>query len=282
MVAVRADGEMAGYVSHGCVDADLGLQAQDAINLGAVRQITYGVGSPFMDLRLPCGGTVEMLVDPAPDPNVCALALEHLARREAVALQFSDLAGLVSAGGDPQDVAGRFTAWHSPVLQLVVAGVGAPLAAVAGIANSMRLPLSVLSTDPEAKAYIAGSDRARFAHLTSPLDHTEFPLDRWTAVLLLFHDHDWEPNLLRTALAGNPFYIGALGSSRTHANRLAALTDLGVSAEDLGRISGPIGVIPAARDAHTLAISALAEILDAYRQVPKTAAELAKIPAFAE
>lgn len=270
LVAVRADGKMAGYVSHGCVDADLRLQAQAAIEAAQPRQLVYGVGSPFMDLQLPCGGTVEVLVDPAPDPGACALVLQQLQTRQPIALNFTGEAGLVSA--QPQQahtgwMGNTFTAWHPPALQLIVAGTGPLIAAVTGISKSMRLPIFLLSPDPAAEDQLAGSDRANFVHLKTQDAQLELPLDNWTAVLLLFHDHDWEVSLLQAALQGNPCYIGALGSSRTHHQRLATLKELGMTDKDLARITGPIGIIPAARDAHTLALSALAEVIDTYRQM---------------
>lgn len=61
---------------------------------------------------------------------------------------------------------------------------------------------------------------------------------------------------------GNPCYIDALGSSRAHKQRLATLKTLSMAHNALARITGPIRIIPAARDAHTLALSALAEIID--------------------
>lgn len=284
LVAVRTDGEMAGYVSHGCVDADLRLQAQAAIEAATPRQLIYGVGSPFMDLRLPCGGTVEVLVDSAPDPTACKLAHQKIQQRRATALTFTPESGLISGSTDRNSTGwmdGRFVAWHAPTLQLIVAGAGPLLAAISGIAKSMRLPLCLLSPDPTAEAHTVGSDQTTFMHLKTQNAHLELTLDSWTAVLLLFHDHDWEIGLLQTALRGDPCYIGALGSSRTHQQRLATLKTLGIPENDLARITGPIGVIPAARDAHTLALSALAEIIDTYRQMLAQHVAAPKASAFA-
>ena len=134
VVAVRADGEMTGYISHGCVDADLVLQAQHAIADGQPRQIVYGVGSPYIDLRMPCGGTVEILIDPIPDHEICLHALQKLRKRQAVTLNFTKDKGLISVHphrNEPGWIGDQFITWHSPRLQLVVAGVGPLLAAVA-------------------------------------------------------------------------------------------------------------------------------------------------------
>ena len=66
-MAVRADGEVAGYISNGCVDADIIFQAKAAMKDGQIRRLKYGEGSPFKDIQLPCGGSIDLLVIAAPD-----------------------------------------------------------------------------------------------------------------------------------------------------------------------------------------------------------------------
>jgi xanthine dehydrogenase accessory factor len=101
--------------------------------------------------------------------------------------------------------------------------------------------------------------------LKTPAAHPALVLDRWSALVMLFHDHDWETALLEQGLAQEALYIGAMGSRRTHSSRLAALADAGVPSEQAARIRGPIGLIPAARDPETLALSVLAEIVAAWQ-----------------
>jgi xanthine dehydrogenase accessory factor len=67
------------------------------------------------------------------------------------------------------------------------------------------------------------------------------------------------------------FFIGAMGSRRTHASRLEKLRELGVQEDLLARISAPLGLIPTARDPVTLALSALAQVVDGYRQITASA-----------
>ena len=98
-------------------------------------------------------------------------------------------------------------------------------------------------------------------HLNDPNNPPEVTDDARTAMVCLFHDHDWEGSLLRQALAGPAFYIGAMGSKRTHENRCQTLLEMGVAQNQIDRIHGPIGLIPALRDARLLAISILAEIV---------------------
>ena len=73
-----------------------------------------------------------------------------------------------------------------------------------------------------------------------------------------------EPAFLVAALATTAGFVGALGSQRTHTARLAQLADMGVSDWDQKRIKGPIGLVPSLRNADLIAISALAEIAQAF------------------
>jgi len=80
----------------------------------------------------------------------------------------------------------------------------------------------------------------------------------------MMHDHDWEPALLAQALTGDAFYIGAVGSPHTHVKRAALLKASGLHDNDIARIKGPIGLVPSLRDASMLAVSTLAEIIEAF------------------
>lgn len=93
--------------------------------------------------------------------------------------------------------------------------------------------------------------------------------DAWTAFILMFHDGDWETSLLQQALSGPAFYIGAVGSPRTHKTRCEALVDAGSASHDIDRIHGPVGLVPSMRDASMLAISTLAEIVDAFHKAKR-------------
>ena len=89
--------------------------------------------------------------------------------------------------------------------------------------------------------------------------------DPWTAFVFLFHDHDWEEQLLPHALAQDGFYHGAVGSARTHRARLAGLRASGMPQASIGTLRGGIGLIPATRDPATLALSILGELVQDYQ-----------------
>jgi xanthine dehydrogenase accessory factor len=107
---------------------------------------------------------------------------------------------------------------------------------------------------------------ARAKALTTPGLLPNLGADPWSALVFMFHDHAWEPVLLEQALGQPWFFIGAMGSQRTHANRLETLRERGLPEEALARIIGPLGLIPSARDPGTMALSTLAQVVDCYRQ----------------
>jgi len=185
LMAVGKDGAVAGYISNGCVDADIIYQAKAAIQTGEVRRLKYGEGSPFKDIQLPCGGSIELLIVPAPDKQMIGGAVVKFATRQST----------------------------------------------------------------------------KFDHLTNPAAPPAQNDDAYSAVILMFHDHDWEAALLSQALESEAFYIGAMGSARTHKLRCAALAKAGISAINIARVQGPIGLIPSMRDANLLALSTLAQIV---------------------
>jgi len=127
LMAVRQDGSVAGYMSGGCIDADLILQAQSAIECGAPKQIRYGAGSPFVDLPLPCGGALILTILPTPNPHVLEQALDALRQRQSVSLMLGSDNGL-NLGPPRQSGAvpdGGFSALLEPKPRLRIAGRGA-------------------------------------------------------------------------------------------------------------------------------------------------------------
>jgi xanthine dehydrogenase accessory factor len=105
--------------------------------------------------------------------------------------------------------------------------------------------------------------KCRVDKLSRFSDLADVLVDADTAVTLFYHDHDYEPDLLRCLLAGDAFYIGAQGSRGAQRTRVARLQKMGVPAGQIARLRGPIGLIPSTRDANTLAVSVLAEIMEA-------------------
>lgn len=231
MMAVTGS-RVVGYMSNGCVDADIITRARG----GQSGTFIYGEGSPYRDIILPCGGRLEIEIIQKPNGEAIRAALCDLERRQETELRL-----------------GKVSVLLVPRIKLRIAGRGAACLALAELASLSGFEVFVQSPDDNL---LPGSQ-----HLTNPNAPPVVSDDGRTAVTCLFHDHDWEAALLQQALGGRAFYIGAMGSVRTHEMRCQNLSNLGVSGKDISRINGPIGLIAAQRDARLLALSVLAEII---------------------
>ncbi|MEM9250379.1 MAG: XdhC family protein [Pseudomonadota bacterium] len=267
LAAISETGAMAGYVSNGCIDADIAMQAVESLGVGRPMALRYGAGSPFVDLRLPCGGSVDLLVVPDPDPSVLRAALGALDSRRTVSLSFDETEGVRIAQASESQ-----TYTYAPALRLLAAGRGPALLSVVQHARASDMAVGYASPDQAEHAGLEELGATRAFELISPRAPITLEADSWTAILLLFHDHDWEAPILRAAVATKAPYIGCLGSARTQAARRLTLEADGMAHTDIARIRGPIGLIPSARSAHDLAISVLAEI----RQCTRPHADHAK------
>ena len=264
-MAFLPSGARVGSLSSGCIEGDLALHAAAAAQDGRVRQVRYGAGSAWVDLRLPCGGGMDVLVLPHPDRAVLATALEMTRGcvRRPVELTVGLENGLMEmrpldwnealAGPGTALSADMFTMSLLPEPRFQVYGTGLEVAAFVRI-------IQACGYDHRLHG-LAGPDNVGVAVPTFRADD----IDPRTAVVLFFHDHDLEPPILVDALASSAFWVGAQGSRAAAAARHAALAAAGVPAAQIARLHGPIGLIPSARDPRTLAISVLAEILDTAR-----------------
>lgn len=219
------DGTTRGAISSGCVEADLAIHARACWQGGQNATLRYGRGSPFFDIVLSCGGSIEVRLASVSHPASLDPALTDMDARHTARLGLPGLPTLVFRP-DP-----RFL--------------------LIGTAEETE-PLHRL-------AMAAGYDVVQAA------DVDPARTDARTAIVILHHDHDAAIPQLRRALSTAAFWIGALGSHATQARRLDALGGLGVGRSALERLRGPIGLIAGARDARTLAVSVLADIVQAAR-----------------
>ncbi|MEM9208439.1 MAG: XdhC family protein [Pseudomonadota bacterium] len=266
-MVVAEDGDYAGTVSSGCIDGSVADFALQAIASGDRRRVQLGAGSNFIDLQLPCGGGVDLLIVPGPDTAAIRDVLAALDARRTCALLITPEALECVQDAETSPAADSFVVSYRPKLRLILAGRGAELTVFCRLATSCGFDVAAYSPD-EVDVESCRSFGAKSHHLANTTVRPMLDADCWTAVVTLFHDHDWEPGVLLAALDSDAFYIGALGSRKTHANRLATLQRLGVDAATLDRLTGPIGLVPSMRNATMLSISTLAEIIDRMTSAP--------------
>jgi xanthine dehydrogenase accessory factor len=194
------------------------------------------------------------VICPVEDLAWCDNVLSRFARREAVELVLT---------GPKEE---RFIIRHAPPLRLAIFGFGAATSVLARLAINMGADIAIWSPD----AQICSEFGSLATRLRTPTDPIDLLGDAWTAIAMLFHDHDWEAPLLKQLLQTRSLSVAAMGSRATHAVRLARLAELGVPAQDLARIKSPIGLIHASRDPDTLALSAFVEAVDGYNRTRPT------------
>lgn len=262
LMAVKVGGGRVGSLSSGCVEADIEHHALAALNDGQSRKIRYGRGSPFIDITLPCGGGLEILIIPKPDQTALRGAVEELKRRQSVCLVICPDSGQMSLKRGCERLGGKdkFNLLLKPDLQFYIFGKGPEVVHFASLSFATGYGTRVFSPDTETlQACSFLENDAIELRAKSLLCLTQG--DTWTAAVLFFHDHDWEPEILRDLLKLDLYYIGAQGSRNARLQRERALEELGVDREAIARIHGPIGLIPSARDPRTLAISVLSEVV---------------------
>ena len=278
-MVVDGAGGMRGSVSGGCVEGAVVLEAVAALAAGQARLLTYGVSDQdAFAVGLACGGTVRLLLQPV-GAVLSEAVLAALVGQGAVAL-VTDLAtfeaALVPAGADAAVDArllsdrsgvdeGRFIAVQNPALRLVV--VGAVQIAQALLPMARACGYGVTLIDP--RTTFGGAERFPGEAIVEDWPDAALAAlrpDARTAVVTLSHDAKLDDAAIGYALRSPVFYLGCLGSRRTHVLRLERLAAQGFAPEELARIHAPAGLDIGAASPAEIALSVLAEITQGLRR----------------
>lgn len=283
-MAVCADGRFAGSLSGGCIENALIAEALGILAKGAPRVTRFGAGSPYIDIRLPCGGGLDIHFLPlfsgaATSKIFIGRCAEYIAQRRPFSLV------LPLQSGNAQRIPLCLPSWqpsvftpggeaaaigHWPVPRVMIVGHGAAAEILAQLAAKAGLDVDVATPDAALAARLAAAQAGdgdphaaagAITLLSSPRDIGALQSDDWTAIAFLFHDHDWESHLMAHALSQPHFYCGAMGGRMAHTARRDSLAALGVSSAKIDSIHAPIGLYHSARDPENLALSALAQIM---------------------
>ena len=268
LVAVRDDGQIAGSVSGGCIEDDLVAQLRaGSLALARPQPLRYGVGAEeARRFGLPCGGTLELMLEPLAAQSGLDELMARLERGERVrrTLDLATGAALLSAaepGADTLTLTDtQLISHHGPQWRLLVIGAGQMTDYLAQMA--LALGYGVTVCDPRAEY----ADGFRLAGVTLTRDMpddvvTAFKPDGATAIVALTHDPKLDDLALMEALKGAAFYVGAIGSRVNQAKRRARLAEhFGLTEAELDRLHGPVGLDIGARTPPEIALSILAEM----------------------
>ncbi len=281
-MVIDGKGAMMGSVSGGCVEGAVVVEAQDAVAAGRARLLDFGVSDDeAFAVGLACGGRIRVLVEPVgsviPEPVLAGLVAARADRRPVAYL--TALTGGTPALAGPEAHADRFRldrsgvepdgatfiGVHNPPLRMVV--VGAVHIAQHLLPMARACGYDPILVDPRP----AFGSEARFPGQRIVEDWPDealaaIGLDARTAVVTLTHDPKLDDPAIRAALGSEAFYLGCLGSTRTHAKRVARLTEAGFGAGAIDRIHAPVGLDLGGRSPAEIAVSIMAEITRVLRQ----------------
>lgn len=282
-LAVNERGAFVGSVSGGCVEGAVVEEAMVALGDGRSRVLTFGVSDDeAFAVGLACGGTIRVLVEPVgaglPEPMLADLVAARAGRRPlAYVVNLSDWSRRLAAPGTDADLAARFRAdrsgvegeefvgIHNPPLRMVIVGAVHVAQSLVGMARACGYD-PVLVDPREAFGSAARFPGEDIRHDWPDEALAAIGLDARTAVVTLTHDPKIDDPAIRAALASEVFYLGCLGSGRTHGKRVARLAEAGYSEAEIARIHAPVGLDIGARSPGEIAVSIIAEVTRVLRR----------------
>lgn len=265
-LALREDGAVEGSVSGGCIEDDLISRMREGRLSGALPfTLKYGVTrDEAMRFGLPCGGTIELVVEPQPGACLDMLA-QRIGDRHLVSRTLDMANGKVtladaSRGDTLQWDGSRLTTVHGPQWRMLLIGAGQLGKYLAPMA--LALDYDVIVCDPREE-YANDWQVPGTTLVTTMPDDAVLALepDARSVVVALTHDPKLDDMALLEALKSAAFYVGAVGSRATTAKRKQRLGEyFDLSQAELDRLHGPVGLNIGSHTPPEIAVSILAEI----------------------
>ncbi|MGZ5130341.1 MAG: XdhC family protein [Caldimonas sp.] len=266
LLAMRDDGQVAGSVSGGCVEDDLIDRVRNGERVDKPSLIAYGVTKEeAARFGLPCGGNLRLVQEPLRDTAWIDAVLERTERHELVArildLETGEIRIEAAARGEAFSFDGRhLRALFGPRWRLLVIGAGQLSRSLAQMA--LGLDFEVIVCDPREEYHLSWDVPGTIFSKAMPDDLAiEMQLDPHAAVVAVTHDPKLDDLVLLEALKSPAFYVGALGSRGNTAKRKQRLALFDLSAAEIDRLHGPIGLDIGSRTPAEIAVSILAEII---------------------
>jgi xanthine dehydrogenase accessory factor len=275
MMACTLDGELVGSISGGCIEEDFLHQLRE----GALKARYEAEKKPFMvhygvsaeeqaRLRLPCGGQLHVLLEfiQATPHNITIFkAIDHaLNQHHRISRRADLITGHIDTAPESSDDAVTLThklMLHSlsPRYRLLLLGAGDVARYVAELALSMDYDVTLCDPRPDYlnNWFVPGVQLS--SDLPDDLVRDQFS-NPYSGIIALAHDPRVDDMALMEALKTEAFYIGAMGSERTSANRRLRLPELGLSDDEISRLHAPIGLMIGSKTPAEIAISILAQV----------------------
>lgn len=257
---------LCGFLSGGCVEADVAAHGRAALRDGQPRRLVYGQGSPWPDIRLLCGARIELLVEPLAADDRAAEAWLSLYERRKPAMWLTDgvqrhchetqeqsLRPQIATSAFPFQV----SLLTPPQKRMIVVGGDPTALAITKLAIDFGYDTHLIR--PRGPATPPPDFTATYWRSKSPDVFADLGLDAWTFVAVATHDVELDEDALTAALASPAPYVGVLGAKRRLPERLERLKLRGVTPEQLRRLRGPIGLDLGGKSPFEIAVGVMAE-----------------------
>jgi xanthine dehydrogenase accessory factor len=265
LAAIRDDGILVGSVSGGCIEDDLVAHRGDFTGTKP-HFARYGVtADEARRFGLPCGGELEVIIEPEVAAASLAALLAHISGGRIVARHVDLASGDWSfEDAHPNDecerTATRFTSVHGPRWRMLVIGASEIAHYLAEVASTVDYQVFVC--DPREEYQAAWRAQSTRWIPGMPDDAVlAFKPDGHSVILTVSHDPKLDDMALLEALKSEAFYVGAVGSARTSAERRKRLADFDLSAHQIARLRGPVGLSIGSRTPPEIALAILADLI---------------------
>ena len=278
LLVIRDDGLVSGSVSGGCVEDDL-IEKVKAKNLdGGITAdkpaiVTYGVtNEEATRWGLPCGGTLELVLEPLMEQSGVTALLETIGKQQLVSRRLEIDTGKVTLtpgkGSDRLEFDGKvLSTVHGPRWRLFLIGAAQMTRYLAEMAR--MLDYQVIVIDPREEYYTAWDMPGLEVNRGMPDDVVVAAnLDGHSAVVALTHDPKLDDLALMEALKSPAFYVGAIGSKKNNDARRKRLEEFDLSQDEIARLHGPVGLYLGSKTPPEIALAIMAEMTAVRYGVP--------------
>jgi xanthine dehydrogenase accessory factor len=265
LAAIRDDGILVGSVSGGCIEDDLVARREEYAGRKP-HFAAYGVSAEeARRFGLPCGGELEVIIEPQVEEEELELLLAHISEGRIVARRVDLESGdWTFTPARPTDECARtsaeFTSVHGPRWRMLIIGASEIAHYLAEVASTVDFQVFVCDPREEYKS----AWRARGAKWIDGMPDDAvlaFKPDGHSVILTVSHDPKLDDMALLEALKSAAFYVGAVGSSRTSAERRKRLADFDLAPAQIARLHGPVGLSIGSRTPPEIAVAILGDLV---------------------
>jgi len=275
-LAICEDGQVVGSVSGGCIEDDLIARVRDnGIEITHPEIVSYGISADEAHrFGLPCGGTIELAIEPLTQNSGIRELLARLEAGELVERRVVLASGAVTLdAAQPSAVQriedGVLHTLHGPRWRLYIIGAGPLSRFLATIAAGMDYRVTVCDPREEYRSGFA-IPGVTLVHAMPDDLVLDAKLDARSAVVALTHDPKLDDLALMEALKSDAFYVGAIGSRINNMKRRERLKLFDLNESQLARLHGPIGIYIGSKTPAEIAISIMAEMTAVKNAVPES------------